>query len=187
MKWLLIGGGGLVAVILVIVIVGALLPRDHVASVRARISATPDVVWPIIADVARHPTWREGVSRIELLPATDGKPTWREHSSNGVILMVTDRAEPPHRLTTRIADDKLPFGGTWDFVLEPTGHGATTVTITEHGAVYNPVFRFMSRFVFGHTATMDAYLRSLGRKFGDHIRPSVVATASSRTGGTHGP
>jgi hypothetical protein len=28
-------------------------------------------------------------------------------------------------------------------------------------------FRFMSRYVFGHTATMDVYLKSLARHFGE--------------------
>ena len=31
----------------------------------------------------------------------------------------------------------------------------------EDGEVYNVIFRFMSRFVLGHYATMDGYLRNL--------------------------
>ena len=45
----------------------------------------------------------------------------------------------------------------------------TIVRITEDGQVYNPVFRFMSRFVFGHARTMDAYLRALGRAAGQEV------------------
>ena len=40
----------------------------------------------------------------------------------------------------------------------------TRVSITERGEVYNPIFRFLSRFVFGHTGTMETYLRDLARK-----------------------
>lgn len=172
MKWLLAGGSVLAALIVIVVIVGTLLPRDHVASVSARILGTPDAVWQAITDVADHARWRDGVKRVELLPPRDGKLLWREHSSNGPILMVADRSEPPHRFVTRIADETLPFGGTWEFVVEPVAD-ASMVTITERGAVYNPVFRFMSRFVFGHTATMDAYLRSLARKFGGDVTPTA--------------
>ena len=43
------------------------------------------------------------------------------------------------------------------------------VTITESCEVYNPIFRFMSRFVFGHSATIKRYLRDLGKKFGEQI------------------
>jgi len=37
----------------------------------------------------------------------------------------------------------------------------TEVTITEDGEVYNPIFRFMSAYVFGHTATIEQYLTDL--------------------------
>jgi uncharacterized protein YndB with AHSA1/START domain len=181
MKWLLIAGAVLIAIVLVVVLVGTLLPRDHVATVSARIAATPDSVWRVITDVADHPSWRAGVKRVDLLPPSDGKTTWREHSSNGAILMIADRAEPPTRLVTRIADDKLPFGGTWDYAIARNGDDSSIVTITERGSVYNPVFRFVSRFILGHTGTMETYLRSLGRKFGGDVTPTVVAAASSNS------
>jgi hypothetical protein len=56
--------------------------------------------------------------------------------------------------------------GTWTFEFVPDG-GGTRLTITERGEVYNPNFRFMSRFVFGHTATMDAFFESLGKRVGE--------------------
>ena len=186
MKWMLVAGIVLAAIILAVVVVGTLLPRDHVATVGARIPEPPDSVWRTIADVADHPTWRDGVTRVELLAPIEGKTSWREHSTNRAILMVADVAEPPRRLVTRIADDRLPFGGTWEFVVEPAGDNASTVTITERGSVYNPVFRFMSRFVFGHTATMDAYLRSLGRKFAGDSASSTVAVSPRASRGNHG-
>jgi hypothetical protein len=33
------------------------------------------------------------------------------------------------------------------------------------------MFRFMSRFIFGHTKTMETYLRALGQKFGEEVAP----------------
>ena len=60
----------------------------------------------------------------------------------------------------RIADPDLPFGGTWTYELKPDG-GGTQLVITERGEVYNPIFRFMSRFVFSHTATMERFVASL--------------------------
>ena len=69
----------------------------------------------------------------------------------------------------RIADDTLPFGGTWTYELAPEGAG-TRLTITEDGVVRNVVFRFLSRWVFSHTATLEKYLRALGRKFGEEVR-----------------
>ncbi|HUD13497.1 MAG TPA: hypothetical protein VMQ56_07565, partial [Terracidiphilus sp.] len=61
------------------------------------------------------------------------------------------------------------YGGSWSFVLEPA-NGGTRLTITEDGEVYNPVFRFVSRFVMGQTATQDAYLRALEKAVGEDIQ-----------------
>jgi hypothetical protein len=41
--------------------------------------------------------------------------------------------------------------------------------ITEDGYVSNPLFRFMARFVFGYTSTVDSYMKSLGEKFGEQV------------------
>lgn len=177
MRWALIAGAVLVGVILVIVIVGALLPRDHVATMSARIAATPDAVWETITTPAQFPSWRADVTSVDLLPPTPTGPSWREHSRNGAITMVVALAEPPHRLIGRIADKNLPYGGEWEYRVEPDGSAGSVVTITERGSVYNPVFRFVSRFIMGHTATIDGYLRALGRKFGSEPTPAVVATA----------
>jgi hypothetical protein len=57
----------------------------------------------------------------------------------------------------------LPFGGTWVYEIVPEGDSCT-LTITEHGKVYNPLFRFVSRFIMGHTATIDSYLAALNAK-----------------------
>ena len=46
--------------------------------------------------------------------------------------------------------------------LIPDGEGST-VTITERGEIYNPVFRSLARFMFGYTSTMDKTLDALER------------------------
>ena len=74
------------------------------------------------------------------------------------------------KLVTEIADAHLPFGGTWTYEFAPTATG-TTLRITERGEVKNVIFRFVARFVLGHTATMETYLRDLGRRVGDEIVP----------------
>jgi hypothetical protein len=75
-----------------------------------------------------------------------------------------ETAVPDQRLVTRIADKSLPFGGSWTYIVIPRGD-STTLRITEDGKVYNPVFRFVSRFVLGHTATMKKYPADIGRYF----------------------
>ena len=180
MKIALIIVAGIAAVIALIAIIGALLPRDHVATLTARIAAPPAAIWDAITDAASFPKWRGDVTKVDLLPATATGPSWREHSRHGAITMVVDVADPPRRLVGRIADEGLPFGGRWIYEIEPDGDSASRVTITEAGSVYNPIFRFVSRFIMGHTASIDGYLRALGRRFGAEPTPIVV------TGGSRG-
>jgi hypothetical protein len=101
-----------------------------------------------------------------MLPDRDGRPAWVEHLSTGPIPLETVDALPPQRLVLRIADPKLPFGGTWTYIVSPLPEGAS-LTITEDGFVSNVIFRFMSRFVFGHHATIDVYLKNVAKQFGE--------------------
>lgn len=164
MKWIAIVVAVLVALVAVMAIVGAMLPRHHVATRRARFAPPPAEVWGVLTDFEHAASWRSDLERVEMLPDHDGLPAFREHGSNGAIAMqVVERRAPSH-LVTRIADPDLPFGGTWTWELTAEGSG-TTLSITERGEVKNPLFRFLSRFVFGHTATMDKVLTDLAAKF----------------------
>ena len=170
MRWLLVVLAALAGIVLLVVVAGMLLPKEHTARSHAAINAPPDSVWRALTDVAAFPTWRDDVSRVEILPTTNGKKAWREVGKHGTIAFEETVAERPRRLVARIADPSLPFGGTWTYDVAPETAGSR-VTITEDGVVHNPVFRFMSRFVFGHHATQEAYLRALGRKFGHDATP----------------
>ncbi|MFG0285252.1 MAG: SRPBCC family protein [Phycisphaerales bacterium JB039] len=164
---MLLGLAGLV------ILIGLALPRGHTATSRAVVSATPEAVWEALTDYESMPQWRPELTRVE--PLADGRRGWIEHSKFGRLPMVIETAEAPRLLVGRIADDKLPFGGTWTYRLEPEGESRTAVSITEDGEVYNPMFRFISRFIMGYNGTMDAYLRNLGRKFGAEVEPEHVA------------
>jgi uncharacterized protein YndB with AHSA1/START domain len=170
MRWLLVVLAAIASIVLIVVVGGLVLPKAHTARSYAIINAPPDAIWRALTDVEAFPSWRSDVSRVELLSATSGRKTWREIGKHGTITFEEVRADPPRQLVGRIADPSLPFGGSWTYDVAPID-GATRVTITEDGVVHNPVFRFMSRFVFGHHATQEAYLRALGRKFGQATLP----------------
>lgn len=158
----LIAGGALVALVVAVVAIGACLPRHHVATRSQRYAAPPDVVWARIATPLEGAAWRSGLTAVAAAPAIHGHTSWTETSRQGSIRYVEDEAVPFERRVVRIADDTLPFGGRWIFVLQPEG-GGTRLTITEEGEVKNPLFRFVSAVVIGHTATIDTYLRDLAR------------------------
>ena len=114
---------------------GAALPTAHVASRSKRLSARPDIVWGLINDPV----------------ATKG---WAGDAKTEVV-----EQDAPRLLVTKIVGESA-YGGTWTFEIAPEGHDASTVTITERGEVYNPLFRAVSR-VTGHTRTIEGYLAKL--------------------------
>jgi uncharacterized protein YndB with AHSA1/START domain len=162
----------LVAAVIVILAVGATLPVEHVASASGVYARPPQEVWDAITGFERFPEWRTGIDRVEPRTFPDGASGWVEDGANGPIPLAIDAQEPLERLELRIASDQLPFGGTWTYELTPEGSG-TRLRITEDGRVTNLLFRFMSRFVFGHTATMETYLTDLGAHFGEQTTPRV--------------
>jgi uncharacterized membrane protein len=170
MKILLIVVGSFVALIALVLVIGALLPSKHVASREIVVQKTPSEVYAVVRDFAAAPSWRIDLKGIEILDAVDGRIRFREDSSNGVINYEVVEEHPDEKLVTRIVDRDLGYFGSWTYEFLPAAN-ATRVRITENGEVPNVLFRFMSRFVFGHTATMDTYLKALGRKCGEEVTP----------------
>lgn len=167
MKWVWIILGSLSLLVIAVVGVGIGLPRDHVASTSTVIDAPIDSVWTAITTVRDFPRWREGVSSVDVLAEGDGM-RWREETSQGPMTFERVESVQPRHQVVRIADDDLPFGGAWTYELQPDG-ARTRIRITEEGWVSNPIFRFMSRFVFGHHAAQEEYLESLGRRYGHDV------------------
>ena len=164
--WVFVALAGL---LILVAVIGWLLPRDHVATRIGRYRQRPEVIWKAITDVEAMPGWREGLKSVEHLPDRNGLPAHLEITSDGKIPFETMEMTPPQKLVTRIADSNLPFGGTWTFEITPVADGAA-LRITERGYVTNPFFRFLSRFVFRQTSTIETYLKSLAKKFGEEPR-----------------
>ena len=164
MRFALIGAGVVVALVAIVVAIGYALPVKHRAEVSASFKATPEVLFALITNVEAFPTWRSGLKSVDPLPSTDGRKRFRELSGDGAIAYVVESAESGRRLVTRIDDKSLPFGGTWTYELSPAADGGTTLRITEDGEIYNPVFRFVSRYFMGYDRTIKTYLADVGKK-----------------------
>ena len=154
MKWLIYGGLVVVIIPAIVVLIGASLPKEHVATRTIQLRASASDVFALIAGPS---DWRG--FKYELL--TESPLKWRETDASGDTITY-ERVETtaPRRIVNRIADPKLPFGGSWTYVIAPTESG-TDLTITENGEVYNPLFRFVSKFIMGHTATIEKYQRDV--------------------------
>lgn len=175
MKWVLIVLGGVVALVILVALIGAFLPRGHVASSRIRLRQPPDSVWAVIRDLGGTSAWWGDVKQATRLPDQDGRERWRQTMGNGFAMPVEiTESRPPSRLVTRIVSPPgAAFGGTWTYEIAPAD-GGSQVTVTEDGWVANPIFRFMSHVVFGVHGTMDGYLKALGKRFGETVEPQHV-------------
>jgi uncharacterized protein YndB with AHSA1/START domain len=149
--------------LVLVMVVGSMLPKGHTISRAVTVNAPPEAVWNLITAA---PTWRPNITQYQEMESQNGHRMWREtDKGNQTITYEAVESDPPHRLVTRIADPSLPFGGTWTYEIAPSG-GGSSLTITENGEVYNPAFRFVSRFIMGHAATVDAYLKAVKAKLG---------------------
>jgi hypothetical protein len=160
MKWIVIVVGGLVLLITIVAVIGAALPRNHTASRTLRVRQPPQEAWTAITQAM----------------STSDVPT-------DIV-----ESDPPRKLVSKVKETEKMFGGTWTVAVapddpstlrEPHGHpeqgggargsgqAGCTITITEDGWVANPIFRFVSRYVMGHHATMDGMLKRVAKQFGE--------------------
>jgi hypothetical protein len=161
MKWLLFVVLALAGILILIIVIGALLPRKHTVSRTVSLRQPPEAVWTLISG---PPTWRPDIRNYQELPTHEGHRMWSETDKhNQTITYEAIESTAPRRLVVRIADPALPFGGTWTYDITPSGQSCS-LTITEDGEVYNPLFRFVSHFIIGQTATLDAYIKVLNAK-----------------------
>lgn len=133
------------------------------ASSSIALNQAPDSVWAVIGNLGDVPSWWSEVKQSARLPDEAGRERWEHQTGMGPMPLEITEEQPPSRLVTRIASPpEAAFGGTWTYEIAPAD-GGSRVTITEDGWVANPLFRFLSRTVFGVHGTMDGYLKALGQ------------------------
>ncbi len=164
MKWVILIAALLALAAIVMAAVGAMLPVKHHATRKARFKRAPLEIYAVVAG---PPDWRPDVKASGALPDLNGRKSWWEQDAHGQKIAFELLYDSPLRRVTRIADEKLPFGGTWTVEIMPAPANECDVRVTEDGEVYNVIFRFLSRFAFGYTSNIEAYLRNLGAKFGE--------------------
>jgi uncharacterized protein YndB with AHSA1/START domain len=159
--------GLIAAAIVIVLLVGYALPTKHRAVGEATFKASPEAIFALISNVDGFASWRQGVTSAQLIPSPDGRKRFREVSGDGTITYLVETSEPNRRLITRIDDKSLPYGGTWTYDVSAGGPARTTRRSTEDGEVYNPLFRFVSRFIIGHDGGIKRYLASVASRFPD--------------------
>lgn len=140
MRWVIGMVVSLVAIVGVMALVGYFLPVHHEASRSAEFNQPPQDVFALVSDLPNYKQW------------------WPDSDTTVAVV----ESVPPTRFVTKIVGETA-FGGTWTMEIVPTPAGSR-LTITERGEVYNPVFRTLSKFVFGHASTMEDCLAAAQRR-----------------------
>lgn len=170
MRRLIIVVAGIILVLVLLVAVAALLgsrlPPEHVASQSIFLRRPPAEVYAVVRDFGSAPKWRSDVKQIDVETRPDGRVYLREVGSNDTVNYELVEDVPNTRMVTRIRDTDLGYSGQWTYTFAAE-NGGTRLTIREDGVVSNVFFRFMSRYVFGHTATIESYLAALAKHFGE--------------------
>ena len=164
MKWILVVALTIASIVALAALIGSRLPRSHQASREQTLAGSPEAIWTAITDVEAFPSWRKDIKNAHRLPDRDGRSVWVEEGRSGRMTLAVERMEAPRLLVVRIADPDLPFGGTWTYEIIPVADGVR-LRITEDGEVYNPLFRFMARFIFGYEGTIASYMAALEKRF----------------------
>ncbi len=140
MRWLLRLVVFVIAIVGAVALIGFFLPVDHVASRSAEIRKPPEAVFALFSEPNNYRSWWPGAS----------------------VKSEVVESRPPNRIVTRVVGE-TQFGGTWTIDIVPTSSGSR-VTITEHGEIYNVVFRALSKFVFGYSSTMASCLAAAAKQ-----------------------
>ena len=172
MIWVGYAAAALGAIGVAVLGIGAMLPQNHVATGSAMVAAPADKVAVLVREVGRYPEWRSRVSAIEVRQRGIDDVEYDEVSGGDRIRFRLTEPEHARRFESAILDKTLPFGGRWTILLEPEGV-TTRLTITEHGIVRNPLFRFVSKLLIGHDSTIRTYLADL--------RKAVASLAERRS------
>lgn len=145
------------ALALVLYVAGGRMPREHRTQRSVTLHASRAAVWSALTDYSAMPRWWPAVKKVrtERLP-NGAELTWNTDSHGQEIPFRTLESRANEKLVRQIAQDDLPFGGTWTFELadDPAG---TKLTLTENGYINPPIFRAMARWFIGLDATMKDF------------------------------
>lgn len=162
--------GVIILTVLLMALLGSLLPKEHSATRSVLLHKSPERVYAVARDFESAPKWRADVREIKVTTDRDGRISFREEGKHGAVNYELTEDVSARRMVTRITDTDLGYAGKWTYVFAAERSG-TRLTITEDGEVSNVIFRFLSRYAFGQSATIDSYLMSLGKQFGETVTP----------------
>lgn len=152
--------------IALVYLIGFLMPVKHQLSVSRQFAVDKKTIWQILVDFGHHANWRRDIVSAEKVSANDvANEIWQESDNHGNVIRYENRDIIKEQSLKRVIVSKhLAFGGSWTFNLasdDSQPQAQATLTITENGEVYNPMFRFLGKTVFGFDTSMRRFLEDL--------------------------
>ena len=145
---------GLILIVLLASVIGRFLPKKHRVQASIDLDAQPEVVWDLLRDFEKYASWRSGLRRVEKI----NEQSWLEvdRHRKKVIYGIAEEKSPT-RLVVQIRSDNLPYSGQWIYEISREGE-STSLTITEEGEVYSPIFRFIGHYIMDKAASIKGFL-----------------------------
>ncbi len=131
------------------------------------ISASPEQVWDILADIGSICEWNPGVEQSEQTnPGDVGVGATRRCELGGKNYLNEEVVvfDPPRRLTIRITDTNLPFkSADIRFFLEPNGSDTVVTVSPDYQLKFGVVGRLLDKLMVGpqYRKGMQGLLRGL--------------------------
>jgi len=149
---------------------GLSMPRDHLASSRINLSASPDSAYSVLRAFGDYPNWdRDYISSVRG-KSRNGREVWVQKVTGMSMSIEVREARAPSRIVTEVVtDEKSWWGGVWTYEIKSTGAG-TEVTVSEAGWIKFPPLRVLMGAMGTHR-TADRLLRNLGARFDELVTP----------------
>lgn len=139
--------------------IGSLLPKSHTVADSRTMEISAQVLFAFAVNIDNWPAWRSDVDSITHLEGDDFRAAIV--SGDDTIVYEFEADFQGLSMISTIVTKNIPFGGSWEFQVEPAAAQSSQITITERGFVDPPLWRFVSRFVIGHKKSIQRYLDEL--------------------------
>jgi len=138
--------------------VGFLLPIENATRVQVVFKKDIEDVFKNVTEIEVWPQWFEAYDSAQRRADLHGKPVFHTRGERGEVDLVVERLEEPHQMVLYLKDGS--FEGRWFFDIELCRAG-TLLTITEVGAVSNPLVRGLTAFEDKHVPIRE-FMLALG-------------------------
>ncbi len=156
----------LVLLFLLMAFLGGKEPETHTATLSIEVAKPRGEVWRLLDEVEGFPEWLPGITKVEMMPAREGRRTFRQHQGRNSFVMEEIAKQSETLVTRTITDDHGYFSGRWEHRFEEAAPGRTRLTLTEVGTIKPKFPRAVMRYTIGYDFYLRKFAKALKAKCG---------------------